>query len=82
MGRKNLHVEWEAVTGLKVTASFVLAQSIESVVAVLAACDEKRYQAKRSGRNKVCSGHLPHCRNCFPPVPPLITATRRYRKNY
>jgi diguanylate cyclase (GGDEF)-like protein len=49
--------DWESIArGLKVTASFGVAQSTENgVAALLAACDEKLYQAKRSGRNKVCA---------------------------
>ncbi len=48
--------DWESIApGLKVTASFGLAHGAEKgVAALLSECDEKLYQAKRSGRNKVC----------------------------
>lgn len=48
--------DWESIApGLKVTASFGLAQWSDGVAALLAACDEKLYEAKRAGRNKVCA---------------------------
>lgn len=49
--------DWEALApGLNITASFGVVQACEDgVAAMLARCDEKLYQAKRSGRNKVCA---------------------------
>ncbi len=49
--------DWEAVApGLKVTASFGVAQCDGSALeTMLIKCDAKLYEAKRSGRNKVCA---------------------------
>ena len=49
--------DWESVApGLRVTASFGLAEGTPNgVAALLAQCDERLYEAKRSGRNQVCA---------------------------
>jgi len=49
--------DWGSVApGLKITASFGIAQITDAgVAALLAACDEKLYEAKRTGRNRVCA---------------------------
>lgn len=49
--------DWDSLApGLSITASFGVAQlTAQGVSALLTQCDQKLYQAKRAGRNQVCT---------------------------